>query len=93
MGKLGVTVFTFSFAIFAGQSVFAGPQSLPSQDGGSTATAPHSDSAGLLRQNNITSTGATVPHPGVSQGAGPTPLDRGIERLNDKIDSSICKGC
>jgi hypothetical protein len=93
MGKLGVAVFTFIFAIFAGQTVFAGPQSLPPQDDGSTAAAPRSDSAGLLRQNYITSTGATVPRPGVSQAAGPTALDRGIERLNDKIDNSICKGC
>jgi hypothetical protein len=93
MGKLWITVFAFIFAVFAGQSVFAGPQSLPQQDGGSTATAPHSDSAGLLRQNNITSTGATVPRPGISQGAGPTPLDHDIERMNDKIQNSICKGC
>jgi hypothetical protein len=58
---------------------------------GGSATAPAS--GGLLRQNNITSTGATVPHPGVSQSNGPTHLDTSIDRQNEKIEKSICKGC
>ena len=31
--------------------------------------------------------------PGVSQDAGTTPLDRGIERRDDAIGGTICKGC
>ncbi|HEY1453298.1 MAG TPA: hypothetical protein VGF57_07525 [Roseiarcus sp.] len=47
----------------------------------------------LLDRDYLTSTGATVPRPGASQSAGPTPLDRAIEQQNNKIDSSICSGC
>jgi hypothetical protein len=50
-------------------------------------------SARLLRQDNITATGATVPLPGASKGAGETPLDRQINKRNDQIDQSICSNC
>lgn len=40
-----------------------------------------------------TPTGETVPNPGKSQSGGTTKLDRGIQREDNKIDSSICKGC
>ena len=49
-------------------------------------------SAGV-RSGNITATGATVPNPGASQGAGTTDLDRGVQREDSKIQNSICKGC
>ena len=47
----------------------------------------------LLNQDYLTSTGETVPRPGVSQSAGPTPLDRAIREENNRIDNSICNGC
>jgi hypothetical protein len=47
----------------------------------------------LLDQDYQTSTGATVPRPGVPQASGPTPLDRTIRQENNRIDNSICKGC
>ncbi len=47
----------------------------------------------LLDRDYQTSTGATVPQPGVPQGSGPTPLDRKIQQENNQIDNSICKGC
>jgi hypothetical protein len=47
----------------------------------------------LLDQDYLTSTGETVPRPGASQSAGPTALDRAIEKQNNKIDNSICSGC
>jgi hypothetical protein len=47
----------------------------------------------LLNQDYLTSTGETVPRPGASQSAGPTPLDRKIRQEDNKIDSSICNGC
>ena len=47
----------------------------------------------LLDKDYTTSTGATVPNPGVPQGSGPTPLDRKIQQEDNKIDNSICKGC
>ena len=47
----------------------------------------------LLDQDYLTSTGETVPRPGASQSAGPTPLDRTIQQQDNKIDNGICKGC
>jgi hypothetical protein len=47
----------------------------------------------LLDQDYLTSTGATVPRPGVPQASGPTALDRKIQEEDNKIDNSICKGC
>jgi hypothetical protein len=47
----------------------------------------------LLNRDYLAPTGATVPRPGLSQSAGPTVLDRSIERQNDHIDNSICKAC
>ncbi len=47
----------------------------------------------LLDKDYTTSTGETVPRPGVPQASGPTPLDREIRQEDNKIDNSICKGC
>ena len=47
----------------------------------------------LLNQDYLTSTGETVPRPGVPQASGPTPLDRAIQQQDNKIDNSICNGC
>jgi hypothetical protein len=56
------------------------------------AHAPTRGGAGI-RSGHITSTGETVPNPGASQSGGMTSLDRGIQREDSRIDSSICKGC
>lgn len=66
------------------------------QDNGGGLVAPELSKPApghLLDQDYLTSTGATVPRPGDSQAAGPTPLDRAIEQQDNKIDNSICKGC
>ena len=47
----------------------------------------------LAIQDYLTSTGATVPRPGVPQGSGPTALDRQIQQEDNRIDNSICNGC
>ena len=47
----------------------------------------------LLDQNYLTSTGETVPRPGVPQASGPTALDRKIQEEDNKIDNRICNGC
>jgi hypothetical protein len=47
----------------------------------------------LLNQDYLTSTGETVPRPGVPQSSGETPLDRYIQQQDDRIDNSICRGC
>jgi hypothetical protein len=50
-------------------------------------------SGASVRTSHITATGETVPNPGMSQSGGTTPLDRGIQAEDNKIDNSICKGC
>ena len=67
---------------------------VPAQGAGTVSSRdlPSNGGAGA-RSGNITSTGETVPNPGVSQGAGTTPLDRGIQSQDNKIDTGICKGC
>ncbi len=72
--------------VVAAISVSALAQDLPSRD------QPQNGGAGI-RSGNITSTGQTVPNPGASQSAGTTPMDKGIEQQDTKIQSSICKGC
>ena len=47
----------------------------------------------LLNQDYLTSTGATVPRPGVPQSSGGTSFDRYIQQENNRIDNSICSGC
>jgi hypothetical protein len=66
------------------------------QDNGGGLVAPELSKptpGHLLDQDYLTSTGETVPRPGASQSAGPTPLDRKIEQQDNKIDNSICTGC
>jgi hypothetical protein len=47
----------------------------------------------LLDQDYLTSTGETVPRPGVPQSSGDTPFDRYMRQQNDRIDNSICSAC
>jgi hypothetical protein len=79
-----IVLLATGLAAAAGGSAFAQdpPSSDSTRDGGPGVRAGH-----------ITSTGETVPNPGASQGAGTTPMDRGIQERDNKIDSSICKGC
>ncbi len=84
MPKTLLVAITILLAAMAGAT--AQDRSLPTQD------LPQNGGAGV-RTGNITSTGATVPNPGASQGAGTTPMDKGIQREDNKIESSICKGC
>ena len=70
--------------------VFTGAGALWAQN----QAPPATDQGGAgARSGNITSTGATVPNPGASQSAGVTPLDKGIQSEDTRIQSSICKGC
>ena len=58
-----------------------------------TGRSTRHEGTGLLNENYLTTTGETVAHPGASQGAATTDLDRGIEQQNDRINQSICSNC
>jgi hypothetical protein len=55
--------------------------------------APRHKTEGLLNENYLTPTGETVAHPGASQGAATTDLDRRIGRRNNHVVQSICSNC
>ncbi len=75
-------------------TVMAGVAAKAQNDGGYVAPELDRPAPGhLLDQDYLTSSGATVPRPGVPQASGPTPLDRSIRQQNDRIDNSICNGC
>ena len=54
-----------------------------------TGPAPRPRATGLLNRNYLTSTGETIAHPGASQGAATTDLDRRIGRQNDRVEAAI----
>ncbi len=83
---LSLRIAGLSFVAVTAPSAIVSAQDVTARD------LPKNGGAGI-RTGNITSTGETVPNPGASQSAGTTPMDRGIERNDNQIQSSICKGC
>jgi hypothetical protein len=82
-----IVIAAFLLAATAGLSAYG-------QDNGLVAPEISKPTPGqLLDRNYQTSTGATVPRPGVPQASGPTELDRKIQEEDNKIDNSICSGC
>jgi hypothetical protein len=77
----------FGLLLAAAQVVAVQAQPLVSVEGRSTTR--HRPAG----ENYLTSTGQTVPRPGVSQGAPPSRLDRRIEDKDNLIDLSICSNC
>jgi hypothetical protein len=61
--------------------------------GGSAVPAPSGNAGQPLNSDHLAPTGKTVPNPGVPQASGTTELDRSIQKQDDKIQNSICKGC
>ena len=82
-----------SLIVLALGLAFAGAGGAWAQDASPAARDSTADGGAGVRSGHITSTGATVPNPGASQGAGTTSMDKGIQQRDNKIDSSICKGC
>src|ERR1700760_2515321 len=61
---------------------------------GSAVPAPAGNTAGQpLNSDHLAPTGKTLPNPGVPQASGTTELDRSIQKQDEKIQNSICKGC
>jgi hypothetical protein len=46
-----------------------------------------------LNSDHITSTGKTMPNPGVPQASGTTDFDRTVQKKDKHLQDSICKGC
>jgi hypothetical protein len=60
---------------------------------GAADAGPRERNSHLLNEKYLAPTGETVPHPGASQGAATTDLDRRIEQKNNLLDQSICSNC
>ena len=82
------------FSVIVFTALMAGVAANAQNDGGYVAPQLSTPTPGrLLNRDYLTGTGATVPRPGVPQASGPTRLDRSIERQDNRIDNSICRGC
>ncbi len=79
--------FVFGAALILGAGIAHAQSPLPS----SQMAPGHADP--YAHDPYITSTGATVANPGAPQSGPTTPQDRAIQRQDNKIDKSICKGC
>ena len=63
-------------------------------DGGAVAPGLSQPPPGHpLHQNYLTSTGETVPRPGLPQSSCETPLNRSIEQQDDRTQNSVCSAC
>jgi hypothetical protein len=66
------------------------------QAAGNGSLVPSPSGAGPgqpLNSDHITSTGKTVPNPGVPQASGTTDFDRSVQNKDEHLQDSICKGC
>lgn len=85
IATLGIT----TLGIATAQTPNVAPAS-PSPPGSDPANPPGS---GPANQSYLTSSGQTVPHPGVPQNSGVTPLDRKIYKRDNAVEHSICSNC
>jgi len=75
-------------------TLMAGVAANAQNDGGYVAPELSKPTPGrLLDRDYLTSTGQTVPRPGVPQSSGETQFDLFMRQQNDRIDNSICSGC
>jgi hypothetical protein len=84
-----------SLAIFL-IAMSPGPAAYGQATGGNRSVVPSPSGAAPgqpLNSDHLATTGKTLPNPGVPQASGTTEFDRSIQKRDDKIDESICKGC
>jgi hypothetical protein len=84
-----------SLAIFL-IAMSPGPAAYGLETGGNRSVVPSPSGAAPgqpLNSDHLTPTGKTLPNPGVPQASGTTEFERSIQKRDDKIDESICKGC
>jgi hypothetical protein len=76
----------FLIAMSPGPAAYGGNRSVVPSPSGAAPGQP-------LNSDHLAPTGKTLPNPGVPQASGTTEFDRSIQKRDDKIDESICKGC
>jgi hypothetical protein len=83
-----------AFMVIIFTTLMAGVAANAQNDGGYVAPELSKPTPGrLLDRDYLTSTGQTVPRPGVPQSSGETQFDLFMRQQNDRIDNSICSGC
>jgi len=83
-----------AFMVIIFTTLMAGVAANAQNDGGYVAPELSKPTPGrLLDRDYLTSTGQTVPRPGVPQSSGETQFDLFMRHQNDRIDNSICSGC
>jgi hypothetical protein len=83
-----------AFIVIIFTALMAGFAANAQNDGGYLAPELSKPTPGhLLDRDYLTSTGETVPRPGVPQSSGETQFDLFMRQQNDRIDNSICSGC
>ena len=60
---------------------------------GAGSVAPGAAPGQPLNSDHITSTGKTVTNPGVPQASGTTDFDRSVQKKDQRLQDSLCKGC
>jgi hypothetical protein len=61
---------------------------------GSVVPSPSGAAPGQrLNSDHIAPTGKTLPNPGVPHASGTTDFDRSIQKQDERLQGSICKGC
>jgi hypothetical protein len=63
------------------------------QAAGDGSAVPAPSPGQPLNSDHITSTGKTVPNPGVPQASGTTEFDRAVQKKDEHLQDGICKGC
>jgi hypothetical protein len=83
-----------AFIVIIFTTLMAGVAANAQNDGGYVAPDLSKPTPGhLLDGDYLTSTGETVPRPGIPQSSGETQFDLFMRQQNDRIDNSICSGC
>ena len=81
-----------SLAFLLAAAAFAPPLLPDARAQTAPPAAPRGDDR-LLNRDYLTSTGETVPKPGEPQSSGVTPLEKSIQKQDNKIERSICSNC
>jgi hypothetical protein len=84
-----------SLAIFL-IAVSPGPAAYGQATSGNGSVGPSPSGAAPvqpLNSGHLAPTGKTLPNPGVPQASGTTEFDRSVQKRDDKLEESICKGC